>query len=59
MAWKDTHNARMNAKVTEVRAMTAEINALMLGIPPRFKLVVENNGHRITLKEDEAHVTQD
>ena len=51
MPWGDTHTARIAAKVSEVRALLAEVNANMLGIPPRYKFVVENDGHRVTLKE--------
>lgn len=53
MSWSATHEARINAKISEVRALAAEINACMLGIPPRYQFVVENNGHRLVLKEIE------
>ncbi len=52
MSWKDTHEARIAANVTEVRAELALINAQMLAVPPRFKLVVTNNGHKVELIED-------
>lgn len=53
MPWSDTHKARTAAQLTTIRAAVAEINASMLGIPPRFKLVVENDGHRLRLIEEE------
>lgn len=58
MPWGDTHSARLAAKVTEVRAELALVNAAMLGIPPRFKLVIENDGHRVTLKEMEVETDE-
>jgi hypothetical protein len=54
MAWKDTHDARMVAKLTEVRSLLAEVNACMLGVPPRFKLTIHNDGHRVLLQETEV-----
>lgn len=54
MAWSDTHAARIAAKVTEVRALLAEVNACMLGVPPRFKLTIHNDGHRVLLQETEV-----
>lgn len=52
MSWKDTHEARIAAHVTEVRGELALINATMLGIPPRFKFKITNDGHKVELVEE-------
>lgn len=49
--WNDTYRIRREQNARDIEALVAEINKRLLDLPIRYRLEVDQNGRKLTLKQ--------